>query len=129
MLASLLAWNSRDKPGMDQRQARRIGMARRGVDVRDNPAKHRFEVDLGDSLAIADYALHPGKIIFIHTHVPAGREGQGIGTALIKAGLASARARGLKVVPVCPFFAAYIKQHAEEQDLLEPSSRERLGID
>jgi hypothetical protein len=24
------------------------------------------------------------------------------------------------VVPICPFFAAYIRNHPEEQDLLEP---------
>ena len=40
----------------------------------------------------------------------------------------SARDRGLKVIPVCPFFDAYIRKHAEEQDLLTPSWREKLGL-
>ena len=99
------------------------------VEVRDNPAKHRFEADLGDSLAVAEYALHPGKIIFIHTAVPPEHAGGGIGTALIKAGLDAARERGLKVVPVCPFFAAYVREHPEEQDLLDPSTRAKLGLE
>jgi predicted GNAT family acetyltransferase len=97
--------------------------------VRDNPARHRFEIDLGDSTAIAVYKLVPGKIVFIHTEVPAQHRGQGIGTALVQAALASARERGLKVVPICPFFAAFIKGHKKEQDLLDTSSRKRLGID
>ena len=96
----------------------------------DNPQKHRFEVDLGDgSMAIAEYALGRGKIVFTHTEVPAAHEGHGIGTALIRFALSAARERGLLVVPICPFFAAYIKKHPEEHDLLDPSSRAKLGLD
>ena len=98
-------------------------------EVRDNPELHRFEADLGDSVAVAVYTLMPGKIMFTHTEVPPAHEGQGIGTALIRAGLASARERGLKVIPTCPFFASYMRKHAEEQDLLESYYRKVLGID
>jgi predicted GNAT family acetyltransferase len=98
--------------------------------VRDNPDKHRFEIDLGDgSFAIAEYALRRGKIVFTHTEVPPAHEGHGIGSALIKFALASARQHGLKVIPICPFFAAYIRKHAEEQDLLEPAYRKVLGLE
>jgi predicted GNAT family acetyltransferase len=97
--------------------------------VSDNPRHHRFEVDFGDgTLAVAEYELAPGTITFTHTLVPPAHEGQGIGSALIRAGLRSARERGLEVVPQCPFFAAYIRKHPEEQDLLAPGWREKLGI-
>src|SRR5262245_16872940 len=97
--------------------------------VRDNPARHRFEVDLGDGLfAFAAYILSDGKITFTHTDVPASHEGQGLGTMLIKAGLAAARERGLNVIPLCPFFAAYFRKHPEVQDLLDRSYREILGV-
>jgi hypothetical protein len=98
--------------------------------IRDNPEKHRFEVDLGDgSLAIAAYNLLHGKIVFTHTEVPPAHEGQGVGSALIRFALASARERGLQVIPICPFFAAYIKKQAEEQDLLDPAYRKALALD
>lgn len=98
--------------------------------IRDNPERHRFEADLGDgSVAIAEYRLGDGKIVFTHTKVPSAHEGKGIGSALIRFALDSARERGLQVVPICPFFAAYIKRHEEVQDLLEPSSRATLGLD
>jgi predicted GNAT family acetyltransferase len=98
--------------------------------IRDNPERHRFEADLGDgSLAIAQYRLEDGKIVFTHTEVPSAHEGKGIGSALIRFALASARERGLRVVPICPFFAAYIKRHEEVQDLLDAACRERLGLD
>jgi len=97
--------------------------------IRDNPEKHRFEVDLGDgSFAIAEYKLRRGKIAFTHTEVPKAHEGQGIGSALVRFALASARERGLQVIPICPFFAAYIKNHPEEQDILDPAYRKSLGL-
>lgn len=89
--------------------------------VRDDSARHRFEIDLGDGeVAFAAYNLLPGAIRFYHTVVPESHGGQGLGTALIRAGLAAARERRLKVIPVCPFFAAYLKAHREEQDLVDP---------
>jgi predicted GNAT family acetyltransferase len=100
------------------------------VTIRDNPDGNRFEADLGDgSVAIAVYLIEPRKIIFTHTEVPPQHEGKGIGSALIRFALAAARERGLEVVPLCPFFAAYITKHAEEQDLLSSKWRARLGID
>ena len=97
--------------------------------VHDNVEKRRFEIDLGyGALAIAEYQLDEGKIKFIHTEVPPVYRGKGVGTALIRFALASARTRGLNVIPICPFFAAYIKKHAEAQDLLDPASRKVLGL-
>ena len=40
----------------------------------------------------------------------------------------SARTRGLKVIPICPFFAAYMQKHADVQDLLDDVWRRRLGV-
>lgn len=92
--------------------------------VRDNPARNQFEIDLGDGeFAYAKYNLLPGAIRFYHTVVPESHGGQGLGTALIHAGLAAARERGLTVIPICPFFAAYLKKHVEEQDLVAPEYR------
>jgi uncharacterized protein len=99
------------------------------VTVRDNSEKHRFEADLGDSIAVAEYIVTPTKIIFSHTEVPPAHEGKGIGTILIKAALDSARARGLKVIPTCPFFASYMKRHAEVQDLLDDHYRKIFGLE
>jgi predicted GNAT family acetyltransferase len=97
--------------------------------VRDNPERHRFEIDLGDgSFAIAEYTLPAGKIMFTHTEVPEAHEGKGIGTKLIEFGLTAARERGLKVIPICPFFAAYMQEHSDVQDLLEPAWRKQLGL-
>jgi hypothetical protein len=87
-------------------------------DVRDNPARHRFELEVDGHLAVAVYSLAPGVITFIHTEVPEALAGRGVGSRLAKGALAQVRARGLKVVPRCPFVRGYIEKHPEWQDLL-----------
>jgi uncharacterized protein len=105
-------------------------MSSEALNVRDNPERHRFELDLGDGdVAFAEYTLPAGKIMFTHTEVPQGHEGKGIGTMLIRFALDAARERGLKVIPICPFFAAYMQKHPEVQDLLDPAWRRKFGLD
>jgi predicted GNAT family acetyltransferase len=87
-------------------------------EVRDNPAKHQFELVVDGFTALAAYRLKPGVITFTHTEVPAALGGRGIGSQLAKGALDQVRARSLKVVPLCPFIKAYIEKHAEYQDLL-----------
>jgi uncharacterized protein len=86
--------------------------------VRDNPALNRFELEVDGRLALAYYELSPGVITFRHTEVPPEMSGHGIGSELVRGALAAARAQGLKVVPKCPFVAAYMAKHAEFNDLL-----------
>jgi predicted GNAT family acetyltransferase len=87
--------------------------------AKHNPQAGRFELEKDGHLAVLDYQLAEGKIIFTHTGVPAAVEGQGIGSSLARAGLEYARAHGLKVVPLCSFVAAYIRRHPEYQDLVQ----------
>jgi predicted GNAT family acetyltransferase len=87
-------------------------------EVRDNEDRHRFELAVDGYTAFSQYKLTPGTITFLHTEVPKQLEGHGIGSRLAQGVLEAARARGLKVVAKCPFIAAYIRKHAEFQDLL-----------
>jgi uncharacterized protein len=98
------------------------------VDVQHNQEQHRFEIDLGGSTAVAVYNRLSHAIMFTHTEVPPEHEGKGIGTMLIKAGLAFAREQGLMVIPTCPFFAAYMQRHPETHDLLDRDQRRILRI-
>jgi predicted GNAT family acetyltransferase len=87
-------------------------------DVRNNEAEHRYELEVEGRLALAVYRLRDGRITFTHTEVPDALAGRGIGSKLVKAALDDARARGLKVVPACPFVKHYMDKHPEVQDLL-----------
>lgn len=83
----------------------------------------RFETRIDGTAAYAEYRREGGTLTFTHTIVPPELEGQGVGTELVRAGLAGARAAGLKVIPACPFVARYIERHPEEADLLDPAYR------
>jgi predicted GNAT family acetyltransferase len=61
--------------------------------------------------------------------VPEAFEGKGVGGQLARAALAYAREHELKVIPTCPFIAAYITKHPEHHDLVHPNFRARLGIE
>lgn len=88
-----------------------------GIEVRDNAAAGRFEAHVDGAVAFADYSQEGDRILFTHTEVPEALEGQGIGSALIRAALETVRERGLKVVPLCSFVAAYMQRHPETRDL------------
>lgn len=53
-----------------------------------------------------------------HTGVPRSLEGRGYGSALVKRGVADARANGWRIVPACPFVAVAFRRHPEWRDLL-----------
>lgn len=88
------------------------------IEVRDNRAASRFEAEVEGQLAVADYQIVKGTIIFPRTEVPRAVQGRGIASALIRAALESARKQELKVVPACPFVRRYMETHPETQDLL-----------
>lgn len=86
--------------------------------VHDNRSEQEFEIEVEGHRAIAAYQREGGTIVFTHTKVPVEIEGRGVGGKLIRAGLESARDQGLRVVPQCPFVAAYIDRHPEYRDLI-----------
>ena len=88
------------------------------TDIHDNTAAHRFEKVVDGHAAIATYRLDGDVITFEHTVVPEALRGQGIARELVEFALASVRQRGLKVVPQCEVFFAYMRKHAQTHDLL-----------
>lgn len=87
-------------------------------EVRDNIERHRFELEEQGHIAFAAYALEGDVITLTHTVVPSSMQGNGVGSRLVAGALAQVRARGLRVIPQCPFVAAYIARHPEWKDLL-----------
>lgn len=87
-------------------------------EIRDNPARSRFEMDAGEDIAVVNYRLVPGIITLSHTEVPEDLEGQGYGSTIVRGVLDIVRSRGLKIAPACGFVAAFIRKNPEFQDLL-----------
>ncbi len=60
-----------------------------------------------------------GLQIIDHTGVPAELGGMGVGKALVAYMVQDVRARGVKIVPLCPFTKATLEKHPEWQDVLK----------
>jgi predicted GNAT family acetyltransferase len=89
------------------------------MEVRDNPEELRYElVDEGHMLGEILYRRYPDRIVLVHTEVPPAREGEGLATRLVAGALDDIRAKGLRMVPVCPFVRGYLRRHPEYQDLV-----------
>lgn len=82
------------------------------VSVSDNAEQSRYEVRLDGELGgFAEYVLADGVITFTHTEVAI--EGKGLGSKLVRHALDEVRAKGLTVVPQCPFVRGYLEKHPE----------------
>jgi uncharacterized protein len=89
------------------------------MEVRDNPAKLRYElVDDGNVVGEILYRRDPDRIVLVHTEVAPELEGQGLASRLVADALDDIRAKGLRVVPICPFVRSYLGHHPGYEDLV-----------
>lgn len=88
-------------------------------DVQDNAANHRFELLVDGKVAgLAMYRHRDDAIVVTHSEVNPEFRGQGLGNELAKRTLELIRSRGEKVVPVCPFFARFVEEHPDYDDIV-----------
>ena len=94
------------------------------ITLADNAARHRFELQVGGEVAAwSEYNALKEALLFTHTEVLPAHEGKGFGSQLVAFALGEVRARGLHVIPACPFVSAYIRKHPEALDLVTEASR------
>jgi predicted GNAT family acetyltransferase len=86
--------------------------------VENNKAASQFEIRTGDGLAFLQYEMEGSNILLIHTEVPKELEGRGIASRLATTAMTYARDNGLKVVPLCPYVAAWLPRHPKFQELV-----------
>lgn len=87
------------------------------IQVRHEPERSRYSATVDGVQAVADYRRDGNVTAFVHTEVPRQIEGRGVASALARRALDDARAAGQKVVPACDFFAHYMNEHPEYDDL------------
>lgn len=97
-------------------------------DIRDNSQAHRYELDVEGGPAVVTYNLSGQNLMITETLVPEALEGRGIASAMARHVIGDARSRGLVILPVCPFFAAYFQKHPEHADVVHPTYRGVLGV-
>ena len=94
------------------------------VSVRQNEKDERFESDVDGGVAFVEYIIDGDEITFTHTEVPKAAEGKGVAGKLVAGALSYARTASLRVVPQCPYVAAWMKRHREYDDILHSEYRE-----
>lgn len=77
----------------------------------------RFEIRQDGATAVAEYQRAGNTLILTHTEVPPALRGTGLGNELARAAFEYARDQHLRVLPRCPFMAAWLRRHREYQDL------------
>ena len=91
------------------------------TEVRDNPAKSRYELLLdGELIGVAEYRpVGDGShLVFPHTEIVQRLRGQGYGDELIKGALDDVRTTGRTLEPSCWAVAEFINEHREYADLV-----------
>ena len=125
-----LVARARPRYGRVSSRSKLAGMAvAEHVEVADAPESERYEVSLdGEVVGCTAYRVRPGLIAFVHTDVDERFQGRGFGDQLIRFALEDARARGLAVLPFCPFVKAFIERHREFEELVPETYREQFGL-
>lgn len=83
-------------------------------ELKDNELMGQYEIRVDGKIAKIEYKKNMQKQIFLtHTEVPKLLEGKGVGAILVKLTLEDIAAKRMKLVPTCPFVAAYIRNNPE----------------
>jgi len=86
------------------------------------PDASRFETIVDGETCVRDYRLDDRLddrvMTMTRVYVPPPVEGRGIASRLTRFALDHCRAKGLAVVPRCPYVAAWLRRHDDYEDLL-----------
>jgi predicted GNAT family acetyltransferase len=87
-------------------------------ELRDNRAEQRYELDEQGMTSWADYRLTGDRLYIEHVESPPALRGTGAAGRLMAALSADARARGLRITPICGYAAAWLRRSHEFRDLV-----------
>lgn len=92
-------------------------------------APERYTVTVAaQAVGFIEYYRFDWIAIVTHTEILAGSHGRGLGSRVACCALEFFRSEGKQVVPVCGFFAQYIRSNPEHADLVSPAARQVFHI-
>ncbi len=85
----------------------------------DNSAQGRFELTEDGHVAYATYRIMDGRMLIPYVEAAVALRGTGAAGRLMEHVAGEARARRLKVVPLCGYATSWFRRHADQRDLLD----------
>lgn len=78
--------------------------------IYNNTEASRYELEVESQIAVADYRLDGSNLIINRVYVPNELRGKGVAAQVMQAVVKDAKQRGLTIVPVCSYAAAYLER-------------------
>ncbi len=88
------------------------------IELRDNAAQSRYEIDVDGEIVFADYWRADGKLIINWVEAPPKLRGKGAAGKLMTLVAERAKGEGLKIVPVCGYAAGWLRASKQYRDLI-----------
>ncbi|WP_342641618.1 GNAT family N-acetyltransferase [Rhodoligotrophos ferricapiens] len=85
-------------------------------DVRDNPDRSRFELEIDGQIVRADYQRRGASVIITHVEAPVPLRGTGAADRLMRGIVAMAEQEDWQLVPVCGYAAAWLRHYARRRE-------------
>jgi predicted GNAT family acetyltransferase len=79
-----------------------------------NPAKSRYELEVDGLIAFADYQRSGRRMVIPHVEADPALRGTGAAGRLMSQVAATARAEGMKIVPLCGYASAWLRRNDPE---------------
>lgn len=93
-----------------------------GFEVTDATGASRFELMRdGELVGFADYRSRGAAVVVPHVETLVRYRGQGYGGRLMAGIVDILRREGRTIVPQCPFAAAYLRDHPDDADVVDPA--------
>ena len=80
-------------------------------EFRDNPAKRRFEYQVGEAMAYANYRREGGTLYIDYVEAPQELRGTGAAGKLMEHIVETAKKENLEIVPICGYAASWLRRH------------------
>ena len=87
-------------------------------ELRNNRDQSRYEMEEEGLTSYADYRRSGDRLYIDHVEAPLSLRGTGAAGRLMAALAADARAKSLKITPICGYAAAWLRRSKEFGDLV-----------
>jgi predicted GNAT family acetyltransferase len=88
--------------------------------------RYRMSVG-GEEVGYVEYdPVGSASLLIKHTEVAPAHEGKGYAAALVRHVLEDLRARGMTVIPICPYTMGFVRRHREYLDVVREDLRGTL---